>query len=108
MYDEPINLNSTISLQDYFCYDFERTYILETEDAEELIKECITLFDKNKLIRFKYAYYATHDSKDAILIPLDNSIIVVVGKYEEPIYVKPKQTLFYDDEDEEELEFDVW
>lgn len=112
-YKSLINLTDTISISDYFCYDIERTYTLGSEDEEELnllLLDCQILFEQNKLIKFQYAYLDTIEPLDAILIPKDDTIVVVTGKYSEPEMLETTRIVYADEEEEleEEIDFDVW
>lgn len=115
MYTHPIELGPTISLSHFFDYNMERTYLLVLEDKDKfdsLLKECIALFKQNKFLRFTYAYYDTTEPLDAILIPKEDDIFVLIGKYEAPFMVEPAQIEYWDEEEidieQELLEFDVW
>ncbi|MBN1801739.1 MAG: hypothetical protein JW891_09555 [Candidatus Lokiarchaeota archaeon] len=109
MYSGPVNIESTINLLDYFCYDVERLYVLESENLQDLKIACEKLLEEqDKLYKFTYAYYDTVDPKDAILIPKDDVLLVAIGEYIAPVMLKPQEILYYDEEEEEEPEFDVW
>lgn len=116
MYKSTIDLKNIISLQDYFNYSIERSYILNSENSEELTLlsiECQILFEDNQLLKFPYAYYDTLEPRDAILIPKDEKIVVVVGRYTEPEFFKVTE-IDYEEEEEEkeepepEISFEVW
>ncbi|MFX1239529.1 MAG: hypothetical protein ACFFAS_14040 [Promethearchaeota archaeon] len=108
MYSSPVNIESTINLLDYFCYDIERIYLLESDNLEGLKSKCEKLLEEDKLYKFTYAYYDTFEPKDAILFPKDNVLLVAVGIYVAPVMLKPQEILYYEEEEEEETEFDVW
>ena len=115
MYKAPINLEKTITIEDYFGYDIERTYVLNSENLEELtllLLECKILLEKGQLFKFKYAYKDTIKPREAILIPKDENIIVVVGKYVPPIMLEVSEIKYEEEEEEEEtveeIDFDIW
>ncbi|MHA1190908.1 MAG: hypothetical protein ACTSP9_01260 [Promethearchaeota archaeon] len=97
MYKAPINLEKTITIEDYFGYDIERTYVLNSENLEELtllLLECKILLEKGQLI------------------PKDENIIVVIGKYVPPIMLEASEIKYEEEEEEEEtveeIDFDIW
>ncbi len=109
MYSGPVSIESTINLLDYFCYDIERIYILESDNLQELKNACVKLLEEqDKLYKFIYAYYDTVEPKDAILFPKEDALLVAIGEYVAPVMLKPQEILYYDEEEEEEPEFDVW
>ena len=115
MYKAPINVGKTITIEEYFGYDIEKSYVLRSENLEELtllLLECKILLEKGQLFKFKYAYSDTIKPKEAILIPKDEHIIVVVGKYVPPMMMEVSPILYEGDEEEEEIEeetdFDIW
>jgi hypothetical protein len=71
-----------IEFEDLFRYDIIRAHILEiSENFDELYSKCQSLFAEDKLYKFCYAYRATTDVHDAILLPHDNQIFLLVGDY---------------------------
>ena len=115
MYKAPVNLQKTITIEEYFGYDIERSYVLNSDNLEELtllLLECKILLEKGQLFRFKYAYNDTIKPQEAILLPQDDKIIVVVGKYVAPIMLEVSQIIYEgeeeDEETEEEIDFDIW
>jgi len=115
MYKTPINLQKTITIEEYFGYDIKRSYVLNSENVEELtllLLECKILLQKGQLFRFKYAYNDTIKPEEAILIPQDEKIIVVVGKYVPPAMLEVSQIIYEGEEEEEEIveeiDFDIW
>jgi len=115
MYKAPVNLQKTITIEEYFGYDIERSYVLNSDNLEELtllLLECKILLEKGQLFRFKYAYNDTIKPQEAILLPQDDKIIVVVGKYVAPIMLEVSQIVYEgeeeDEETEEEIDFDIW
>lgn len=115
MYKAPINLQKTITVEEYFGYDIERSYVLNSENLEELtllLLECKILLEKGQLFRFKYAYNDTIKPEEAILLPQDEKIIVVVGKYVPPMMLEVSKILYEGEEEEEEtveeIDFDIW
>jgi len=116
MYKSTINLGKTITIEEYSGYDVESTYVLNSENVEELtllLLECKILLEKGQLFRFKYAYHDTIKPKEAILIPKDDYIIVVVGEYVPPTMLEVSQIIYEEVEEEEEevleqSDFDIW
>ena len=117
MYKSTIDLKNTISFHEYFNYSIERTYILYSENSDELTLlslECQLLFENNQLLKFQYAYYDTLDRRDAIIIPKDDKIVVVVGRYAEPEFSEMTQIDYSEEEEEneqeeaEQIDFEVW
>ena len=114
MFKEPVKLSKTISLEEYFSYSVERTYILASEHEEDLrhlYLACKKLLEQKRLYYFAYAYYDTTNPRDAILIPKNEQILVVVAEFAELILLKPSQILYSDIEEEEleeEIAFEVW
>ena len=117
MYKSTIDLKNTISLQEYFNYSIERTYVLKSENSDELTLlslECQLLFENNQLLKFPYAYYDTLDCRDAILIPKGERIVVVVGRYAKPEFFEVTEIDYTEEEEQEEeqdvdeIEFEVW
>ncbi|MFX1571784.1 MAG: hypothetical protein ACFFB0_03470 [Promethearchaeota archaeon] len=114
MYKEPVELSKTISLEDFFSYNVERTYILTSEQEEELNQLyliCKKLLAQDKLFHFTYAYYDTTNPRDAILLPKDNQLFVVDAEFADLILLKPSEILYSDIEEEEleeEIAFEVW
>jgi len=118
MYKSTIDLKNTISIQEYFNYSIERTYFLNSESSDELMLlslECQLLFENNQLLKFPYAYYDTLDRREAILIPKEDKIVVVVGRYAKPEFFKVTEIDYTEEEEQEqeqedvdEIEFEVW
>ncbi|MFX1286830.1 MAG: hypothetical protein ACFFB5_24540 [Promethearchaeota archaeon] len=113
IYKEPVKLSKTISIDDYFGYVIERTYILtseQTSDLNRLYSVCEKLLEQGKLYRFTYAYYDTATPRDAILLPKNEVLYVAIGEYAEPIMVSPSEILYSDIEEEleEEIAFEIW
>lgn len=97
----------TISLDDYFYYEIESSYILDTEDdISNLYSTSEELLKKNKLLTFQYVYYPTAYPLTGILLPFDNKILVMVGEPSELVYIGPNTDLteIYEAMDEEEAE----
>jgi hypothetical protein len=113
-YKEPVKLSKTISFEDYFSYNVERTYILTSEQKEvlhQLYLVCKKLLTQKKLYHFTYAYYDTTNPREAILLPKDNQLFVIVAEFTELILLKPSEILYSDIEEEEleeEIAFEVW
>ena len=96
----------TISLEDYFYYEIEATYILESEDdMSELLSTCKRLLKESKLLSFQYAYYPTAYPLTGILLPYKDNIVIAVGELSEPIFLGPDTNLsdIFEVEDEEEV-----
>jgi len=114
MFKEPVNLSKAISLEDYFSFQVERTYIVNSVQEEEihrLYRACENLLEQKKLYRFAYAYYDTTTRRDVILIPKDEQLFAVVGEFAELILLKSTQILYSDIEEEEleeEIAFEIW
>jgi len=114
MFTEPVKLSKTISLEDYFSYNIDTTYILTADNIEDLIPlylDCQALLEQHKLFRFTYVYYDTTAPRDAILVPKQGDIYVLVGEYAEPIMLSQTEILYSDIEEEEleeEIAFEVW
>jgi hypothetical protein len=115
VYSIGAELTETISLEDFFGYDIEATYILESEeDLSDLVAKCESLLQEDRLFRFKYAYLPTAYPNDALLIPHQGKIIIMLGTYAEPVWIGPATNIalfFADLEEEEDEEIDftaVW
>ena len=68
-----------------------------------------SVFEEDKLLKFTYAYYDTTNPKDAILIPQEDKISVVIGEYSQPLMLKPEMIDIYEEEEEEEdVGFEAW
>lgn len=114
MFKEPVNLSQTISLEDYFSYQIERTYLINSEQAEGLLRlytACEKFLEQKRLFRFPYAYYDTTNQSDVILVPKEGLLFGVVGEFAELLLLKPTQVLYSDIEEEEleeEISFEIW
>ncbi|KKN08688.1 hypothetical protein LCGC14_1054250 [marine sediment metagenome] len=114
MFKEPVHLTRAISLNDLYSYNIESTYLLKSQDnssLSRLYKICEKLLEQDKLYRFTYAYYDTTNPRDAILIPKNSDLIMMVGESVELIMLKPTEILYSDIEEEEleqEISFEVW
>lgn len=87
MYKTTVTLKTTISIEEYFCYNITATYLLKCENLEIIKRKCEELLKQDKLLRFTYAYYATQNPSDAILVPKDDTVVVAVGRYSKPVLV---------------------
>jgi hypothetical protein len=117
IYKEPVKVSKTISIDEYYNYAVERTYILTSEEygaLDTLYQTCEKLLAQNKLYCFNYAYYDTTDPKTAIIIPKDEILFVAIAVFAIPIMLTLPEILYSDieAEEEEELEeaiaFEVW
>jgi hypothetical protein len=114
MFKEPVNLSQAILIEDYFSFQIERTYVVNSEQAEglqRLYTACEKLLNQKKLFRFPYAYYDTTTQRDILLVPKDGHLFGVVGEFAELILLKPTQILYSDIEEEEleeEIAFEIW
>ena len=114
MFKEPMSLTQAISLEEYFNFQIERTYLVNSEQAEglqHLYIACEKLLDQNKLFRFPYAYYDTTTLRDVLLLPKGGRLFGVVGEFAELNFLKPTQILYSDVEEEEleeEIAFEIW
>ncbi|MFX1325771.1 MAG: hypothetical protein ACFE8N_12530 [Promethearchaeota archaeon] len=114
MFKEPVVLSKTINLEEFFNFQIERTYLVNSEQEEELFDlylTCEELFHQKKLYRFSYAYYDTSLQRDIILVPKEGHLFALVGEFAEFILIKPNQTLYSDIEEEEleeEIAFEIW
>ena len=114
MFNDVILLQNTISLQDYFHYEIEYSYMLSSdEDIISLKKICEQLWKEERyFFSFPYAYYDTTLKRDAILILKEDTIFVVVGSYKEPIFLSQSDIMYFDEileqQLEEDLVFEVW
>jgi hypothetical protein len=114
-YTTGARLTETISVEDFFRYDIESTYLLESDsDLSELFETCEKLLNEGRIFRFKYAYNPTAYPSDALLVPYEKKIIIMLGTYAEPVWIEPTTNiaLFFadlDEEEEEEIDFTkVW
>ena len=113
MFKETISLHKTIPIREYLHYHIEYSYILHSEEDITLLKQkCTQLWQKGQVFSFRYAYYETTRTRDAILILKDEIMFVIVGTYQEPQLLTQEQVMFIDDAVEEQLqeqiEFEVW
>jgi hypothetical protein len=112
MYKNPIILERTISISEYFHYEIDLSYVFIAKNIVTLKRQCEKLFEEGKLFVFKYAYYDTTEQRESILIPKENNIFVLVGSYKVPELLQPSDIHYYDellDEAlQEELLFEVW
>lgn len=113
MFKDIIHLKDTISIQEYFHYQIEYSYILNSDTDLAPIKDaCKNVWEQNKLFSFPYAYYETTLKRDALLILKDDIIFVVVGAYQEPRLTAQSDVMYLDEvieqQLEEELVFEVW
>ena len=113
MFDTGVTLEE-ISFCEYFQYDFKTSYYLDVQNTAHfdfLYEKCNNLFESEKLFKFRYVFRETHHPQEAILIPKDGKIIVVVGAYSPEIYNSPVLNLqeFSKIDDEDEIKFeDIW
>lgn len=71
-----------IHFEDLMRYDIIRTYILEVEDFNnDLFSRCQELFENDELYKFQYAYRKTTHPHDALLLPKNNQLFVLIGDY---------------------------
>ena len=119
MFKSSVDLKNTISIEQYFNYDIERSYVLQSDNQEELtllLLECQIMLESNLLMKFPYAYYDTIEKRDAILVPKEDKIVMLVGVYTEPEFISVTE-IEYEEEEEEveeeeeeqgEIDFDIW
>ncbi len=113
-----IDLENTITIDEFFTHNFETTYTLSSLDdpASLLLIQvaCEALLRTGKLYTFKYAYLDSYYPQDAVIIPHDGDLVVAIGKRFELRWIGPAtdvEELFKDieEEDEEEISFgEVW
>jgi hypothetical protein len=114
MYNTPVRLSKTVSLQDYYSYNIDRAYIVRSEEMDDLNRLtsiCEKLLEQDKMYRLTYAYYDTTTPRDMVLIPKEGDLFAVVGEAVKLILLKPTEILYSDIEEEEleeELAFEVW
>ena len=110
MFKTGVQLTETISLEEYFHHDIDKTYVLESEvSLASLLDKCVSLLDEERLFTFTYAWTASHDPSTAMLVPFDGSIVVLVGKRAELKWVGPDTqvlALFEDIVEDEEFDFE--
>ena len=113
MFDTGVNLEE-ITFSDYFKYNFTSSFYLNIEDDIQnnlLYSKCVDCFKNEKMLKFKYAYKKTTHPQDAVLIPKDGKIIVVVGTYAPEIYNSRVLNVeeFSEIEDKDDIKFeDIW
>ncbi len=113
MFDSGVILEE-ITFSDYFRYNFVTSYYLNIQDGAQndlLYSKCIDFFENEKLLKFEYTFRETSHPQEAVLIPKDDKIIVVVGTYAPEIYNTPVLSIqkFSEINDEDEIKFeDIW
>jgi hypothetical protein len=113
MFNEPISLHNTLSLQEYLHYKVEYSYIIKSEEnLAPIKKKSAQLWKEGKLLSFPYAYYETTQTRDAVLILKNDTLFVLVGTYQKPQLLSQEQVMFIDETIEEQLHeeiaFEVW
>lgn len=94
-----------ITTEEFFGYAFQGTYLLDSEeDLAFLLDRCINLLKKGRFLKFQYAYYTTPFPQDAVLIPVEDQIVIVVGTYTPPRWSKLQSDFIEETLQEEELE----
>lgn len=110
MFSTGVDLKATITLEEYLHHDIERTYVLESEfPLGALYEDCVARLEEGELYAFTYAWMATHDPSRAILLPVEGTIVVAVGKQVTLKWVGPDTqvlALFEDIIEDEEFEFE--
>lgn len=107
MFKRDLQLAQSISINDFFTFNISKTYVLESKgDLSPLLKRCQLVFLEKKLLTFAYAYYPTAYPEIAILIPVDDNIVVCVGTQASLIWARMNMDLskVYAPEEEEEEE----
>jgi len=113
MFGTGVNLEE-ITFSDYFRYNFVTSYYLNIENDAQydlLYLKCTDYFENEKLFKFKYTFRETTHPQEAVLIPKDEKIIVLVGTYAPEIYNTPVLNIqeFSEINDEDEIKFeDIW
>lgn len=113
MFKGAISLEDTISIKDYFHYQIEYSYILNSDmDLRPIKAACSNIWKERRLFAFPYAYYETTLRRDAILLLKDDVIFIVVGVYQEPQLTAQADIMYFDEVIEQQLEedlmFEVW
>lgn len=109
MFQSPIRLGETITLQEFFGFSFSKSYRLRSnEDLTPLYTKCFDLLHQERFLKFQYAYYPTAYPQDAVVVPSNNFLFVLVGTYSPPVWAKLNINLeeIYGREDVDEEEFD--
>ncbi len=117
-YKAGIELANTVSIEEFFNYNIETTYVLSSEaDPATFVLfqvACEAQSRKGRFYAFRYAYSDTYYPQDAIMIPFEGKLVVAIGAKFEPRWVGPAtdvEELFKDieDDEDEEIPFDeVW
>ena len=110
IYNNEVAITDIITLEELLMYDLDATYVLQPDedgDTEPLLEKCNELLEKKLFYKFQYAYYDTAFPSDAILIPMEDELVIGLGTYVEPIFTGPTtniEELFKDIEIDEEEE----
>ena len=108
MFKGEVTLGQIISIEEFFTFNMSKTYVLESEDdLTPLFERCQKLLAEKKFLTFTYAYYKTAFPEIAVLIPVEQYVVVEVGTPAPLLWAKLNTNLvevFAEEESEEEGE----
>lgn len=113
IFETGVNLEDHIPIEEFLRYDITGTYQIKSADSLNILWQiCEDQFAKGFLYRIPYAYYDTTHPLDGLILPFENQLLLLVGRYSSPIWGSPTmnmEELYGDVEDEDEFHFEeVW
>ena len=108
-----VTLEKAISIISALSMDVESSYVLEGEEAglKALYQVIQQKLVGNEVFSFEYTYYDSPSPQTAILLPLENKIILLIGNIETPEWNRLTTIKILDElpDEEEDISFEeVW
>ncbi len=83
---DQMNEAESFQLEEFFNFEIEDTYLLKDESLalDNLYTICEEDLTHNRLLRMKYAYFATPFPQYLVLIPKEDKIVACIGEFAPP------------------------
>jgi len=98
VYDEPVQLDESHSIEDLMRLEVKSLYQLSVTDGLDTVK---AVLNNSPVLYFKFNYRADYEADDAFIIRQSDHIFIITGMLQEFEYALPEKPAVVDVDEEE-------